>query len=221
MLYTENKPIEEVLQSLAGEQNIFVLACNGCVEACQTGGQAGLDTMTEELKKAGKVVTASVLVDFLCNKLLIASRLSRYTDKIDQSDSVLALTCGIGVQAAARVLGKKVHPGLDTVSLGGLQGLWPAEERCQACGTCYLDLTGGICPITACAKSLLNGPCGGAHEGKCEVDPDKDCGWIKIYERLKEIGRLEELRKIPAARDHSKMMPSEDLRKTSFYNLEI
>ncbi|MHC4638875.1 MAG: methylenetetrahydrofolate reductase C-terminal domain-containing protein [Planctomycetota bacterium] len=172
MLYTENKPIEEVLESIGDEKKIFVLACNGCVEACETGGELGQKAMEAELAKAGKTVTGSVLVDFLCNKLLIGSRLSVYKEKVRECDSVLVLSCGIGVQAAAKVTGKVVHAGLNTVSLGGLQGLWPSEERCQACGTCYLDLTGGLCPITTCAKSMLNGPCGGADQGKCEVDPD-------------------------------------------------
>ena len=93
-------------------------------------------------------------------------------------------------------------------------------ERCDACGQCALDYTGGICPVTACAKSLLNGPCGGTKEGKCEVDSEKDCGWQLIYERLEKLGRLENLKKAYAARDHSKMLPSEDLRQTSFYDLE-
>jgi hypothetical protein len=101
-----------------------------------------------------------------------------------------------------------------------LQGLWPAEERCEACGDCSLDYTGGICPITSCAKSLLNGPCGGAKDNKCEVDPEKDCGWIKIYERLQKIGRLDNLKKRRTARDHNKMLPSSELRKTSFYDIE-
>jgi ferredoxin len=220
MIYTQNKPIDEVLESLASEKNIFLLACNGCAEVCETGGQKALSEMKAELEKAGKNVAGEALVDFLCNKLLVATRLATERDKLKQADSILALTCGVGVQAVAKVVDMVVHPGANTVSLGGLQGLWPSDERCQACGDCALDYTGGICPITSCAKELLNGPCGGSQDGKCEIDPEKDCGWFKIYERLEKLGRLENLQKIYSPRDHNKMIPSPDLRKTSFYDLE-
>ncbi len=221
MLFTENKPIAEVLASLGAEKNIFLLVCNGCAEVCETGGEKALSTITAELEKAGKNVTGTALVDFLCNKLLVATRLARQTDKVKQSDSILVLSCGLGVQAVANIVDKVVHPAANTVSLGGLQGLWPSDERCQACGDCALDYTGGICPITFCAKSLLNGPCGGAQDGKCEVDSEKDCGWQLIYERLEKVGRLENFKKIRTPRDHSKMLPSAELRKTSFYDIEV
>jgi len=220
MLYTENKPIEEILESLDAESNIFLLGCNGCAEACETGGEKALSAMKVGLEKAGKKVTSTCLVDFLCNKILVTMRLFRKMEKLRQSDSILVLTCGIGVQAVSKVVDKVVHPAANTVSLGGLQGRWPSDERCQACGDCALDYTGGICPITYCAKSLLNGPCGGAQDGKCEVDPEKDCGWQLIYERLQKVGRLENLKKVRTARDHSKMLPSSQLCKTSFYDIE-
>jgi len=220
MLFTQNKPIEEVLESLGEEKDIFLLACNGCAEVCETGGEKALSAMKAELEKAGKNVTSTALVDFLCNKVLVATRLAREMDKIKQADSILVLTCGVGVQVVSKVVDKVVHPAANTVSLGGLQGLWPSEERCQACGDCALDYTGGICPVAFCAKSLLNGPCGGAQDGKCEVDPEKDCGWQLIYERLEKIGRLENFKKIRTPRDHSKMLPSKELRETSFYDIE-
>ena len=220
MLFTQNKPIAEVLESLGTEKNIFLLACNGCAESCETGGENGLSAMRAELEKAGKNITGTCLVDFLCNKILVTTRLSHQAENIQKADSIVVLTCGIGVQAVSAVMDKVVHPADNTVSLGGLAGLWPADERCQACGDCALDYTGGICPVTSCAKGLLNGPCGGAKDGKCEVDHEKDCGWLKIYDRLKKIGKLENLKKIYKARDHSKMLPSEELRKTSFYDIE-
>jgi len=221
MIFTQNKPTSEVLQSLGQERHIFLLACNGCAEVCQTGGEKALSMMKAELEKAGKNVAGEVLVDFLCNKLLVATRLAHEADTLKKADSILALTCGIGVQAVSNVVDKVVHPGANTVSLGGLQGLWPSSERCQACGDCALDYTGGVCPIAFCAKELLNGPCGGAKDGKCEVDREKDCGWVKIFERLQKIGRLENLRRIYEPRDHSKMLPAGELRKTSFYDLEL
>jgi ferredoxin len=220
MIFTEKKPMDEILASLGRESNIFLLGCNGCAEVCETGGEKALSEMKEEIEKAGKNVTGMVLVDFLCNKVLVAIRLAKEIDKLRQSDSILVLTCGIGVQAVSKVIDKVVHPAANTVSLGGLQGLWPSDERCQACGDCALDYTGGICPITSCAKELLNGPCGGAKDKKCEVDRERDCGWLKIYERLAKIGRLENLKQIHSPRDHSKMLPSSELRKSPFYDLE-
>jgi len=220
MLFTQNKPTEEVLESLGAESNIFLLACNGCAQVCETGGEKALSALEAELQKAGKNLTGRACVDFLCNKVLVATRLSQEMDKIEKADSILALTCGIGVQVVSKVVNKVVHPSANTVSLGGLQGLWPSDERCQACGDCVLDYTGGICPIAFCVKGLLNGPCGGAQDGKCEVDPEKDCGWQLIYERLAKIGRLENLKKFHKARDYSKMLPSKDLRKTAFYDIE-
>ena len=220
MLFTEDKPLDEVLESLGTEKNIFLLACNGCADACETGGEKALLAMKAGVEKAGKNVAGTALVDFLCNKVLVATRLAREMDKIKQADSILVLTCGIGVQAVSRVVDKVIHPAANTVSLGGLQGLWPSEERCQACGDCALDYTGGICPIAFCAKGLLNGPCGGAQDGKCEVDSEKDCGWQLIYERLEKVGRLENFKKIRTPRDHSKMLPSKELRETSFYDIE-
>lgn len=221
MIYTENKPMDEVLRSLGDEKNVFLLACNGCAEVCETGGEKALSAIKTELENSAKNVTGMALVDFLCNKVLVATRLAREMDNIKQADSILVLTCGVGAQAVAKVVDKVVHPAANTVSLGGLQGLWPAEERCEACGDCTLDYTGGICPVAFCAKSLLNGPCGGAQDGKCEVDSEKDCGWHLIFERLEKLGRLENLKKIRTPRDHSKMLPSADLRKKSFYDLEI
>lgn len=220
MLLTQNKPIEEILGCLGKDKKIFLLACNGCAEACETGGEKGLSKMTAELEKAGKKITGSCLVDFLCNKILVTTRLSREMDNIKKADSILILTCGIGVQAVSKVVDKPVHPADNTVSLGGLQGLWPADERCEACGDCALDYTGGICPVTSCAKGLLNGPCGGAQDGKCEVDSEKNCGWLKIYERLEKIGRLANLKKLYKPRDHSKMLPSKEVKETPFYDLE-
>jgi len=220
MLVTEQKPLNEILESLGEKKNFFLLGCNGCAEVCETGGETGLSTMKEELEKAGKTITEDVLIDFPCNKILVSMRLSRHGNALEKADSILVLACGIGVQAVSNVVGKTVHPALNTMSLGGFQGLWPSEERCAQCGDCVLDLTGGICPVTSCTKSLLNGPCGGASGGKCEVDPEKECGWDKIYKRLEQIGRTDMLKQYRKPRDYSKMLPSSELRRTSFYDLE-
>lgn len=220
MIVTEKKPITEILESLGEEKNIFLLGCNGCAEVCETGGETAVLAMKEELEKAGISITGQAVIDFLCNKVLINMRLSRYANKLEKADAVLVLTCGIGVQAVATVVEKVIHPALNTISLGGFQGLWPSAERCEQCGDCVLDMTGGICPVTSCTKGLLNGPCGGSSEGKCEVDPERDCGWEKIYYRLKTLGRTENLKKYRKPRDYNKMLPSPELRTTPFYDME-
>ncbi len=201
MIYTENKPMDEILDSLGDEKKIFLLACNGCADVCETGGEKALWAMKADLEKAGKNVSGTALVDFLCNKLLVATRLAREADSLKEADSILVLSCGVGVQAVSKVVDKVVHPAANTVSLGGLQGLWPADERCQGCGECVLDYTGGICPITFCAKSLLNGPCGGSQDGKCEIDKDTDCAWQLIYDRLKSLNKLDNLARIIEPKD--------------------
>ena len=215
MLYTENKPMDEILDSLGSEKNIFLLACNGCADVCETGGEKALLAMKAELEKAGKNISGTALVDFLCNKVLVATRLARETDSLEQADSILVLTCGVGVQAVSKVMDKVVHPAANTVSLGGMHGLWPSDERCQACGQCVLDYTAGICPISFCAKKLLNGPCGGSSDGKCEIDKDTDCVWQLIYDRLKSLGKLDSLNKIIEAKDWQ-MSTSVEQRKTKF-----
>jgi len=221
MIVTEKKPITEILGSLGEEKNIFLLGCNGCAEVCDTGGETALLAMKEELEKAGKTIVGQVLIDFLCNKVLVSMRLSRYANDLKEIDSLLVLTCGIGIQAVSTVVEKVIHPALNTIFMGGFQVLWPSEERCDQCGDCVLDLTAGICPVTTCAKGLLNGPCGGASDGKCEVDPEKDCAWENIYFRLESTGRVENLKKFRKPRDYNKMIPSSNLRKTRFYDIEL
>jgi hypothetical protein len=221
MLLSQQKPLEEILQSMGGEKNIFILGCNGCAEASGTGGKPQVLEMKAALEKAGKKVTGFSIVDFLCQKALVQSRLRGKAKEVTAADSLLAMTCGIGVQVVAVASDKKTHPACNTLSLGGMRGEWQGSERCRECGDCVLDRTGGICPLTACSKFLLNGACGGTTpEGKCEVDPEMDCGWLKIYERLEKLGQLDKLRQIQEPKDHSKMLPPKGLRGTSRWALE-
>lgn len=220
MIVSNQKSVEEITKMLEGEKNIFILSCNGCAEVCETGGKKACNDLEGKLAQAGFKVVGCCTVDFMCNKLLVSLKISRYKEKIDSADSVLALTCGIGVQSAASVLNKYVHPANNTIYLGGFQGTWPSVERCAECGDCVLDLTGGICPITNCSKSLLNGQCGGMKNGKCEIDKEYDCGWEKIYKRLESLGKLENLNKLIKVRDYTKMFPKVDLRKSVFYDIE-
>jgi hypothetical protein len=221
MLLSQQKPLEEILQSMEGEKNIFILGCNGCAEASGTGGKPQVLEMKAALEKAGKKVTGFSVVDFLCQKALVQSRLRGKAKEVAAADSLLAMTCGVGVQVVAVASNKKTHPACNTLPLGGMRGEWQGSERCRECGDCVLDWTAGICPLTACSKFLLNGACGGTtKEGKCEVDPEMDCGWLKIYERLEKLGQLDKLRQIHEPKDHSKMLPPKGLRGTSRWALE-
>jgi len=220
MIVSVQKPWEEILSYLDGGNNVFILGCNGCAEASGSGGPLQVEEMTNKLQEAGKKVTGAMVIDFLCEKALVKSRLRSRIQEVGAADSILVMTCGIGVQAVSAVVNKVCHPACNTVNWGGSRGEWKGNERCLECGDCLLDYTGGICPLTACTKGLINGPCGGASRGKCELNPEKDCGWELIYERLKRLNQLDKLRRFIAPKDYSKMMPDVKSMSTSLWALE-
>lgn len=193
MLISEQKPIEEVLAYLEGENRIFIVGCRGCAEGCESGGEKQVLEMEERLKATGKTIAGTTTVDTLCNEALVRMRLKPHQETIQSADSVLVMTCGAGTQVMAKVLNKVVHPGCNTLPLGGDHSEWIRGEYCLECGDCVLDYTGGICPIAGCAKNLLHGPCGGSEGGKCEINPDLPCAWHLIIERLTQLGRLDKL----------------------------
>lgn len=220
MIVSEKKPLDEILSMLENEQDVFIVSCGGCPEACQTGGEVEGQKMAEQLTKAGKNVTSQIVVDELCNKTLAKFKLSRYQDQIDKSQCLLILSCGIGVQATAVIVDKPVYPALNTISMGAFNGIWPSDERCKECGDCVLDLTGGICPFSTCAKGLTNGACGGSEGGYCEVEKERPCGWYLIYERLKKIGQVDKLKRTIKPRDFSKFTPDMKRRRTIFWSID-
>ena len=190
MLITELKNKEVLNAQLQGK--VFVLVCHGCKEIYFP--EHGADALIQELESTG-AVTGTLVTDYICNEENLLLRLKKHATAIETADTVLVLSCGVGVQTvAAQYPGKRIVAGCDTYRLPGFQGVTPLEHDCRQCGQCYLNLTGGICPITACSKSLLNGQCGGAKNGMCEVDPNMECGWERIQKRLAEIGRLDALR---------------------------
>ena len=190
MLITELKAKETILSLVTGK--VFIINCHGCKEIRFPEKEA--EELQKELVEAGKV-TGIITTDYICNPENMALRLSYHMDAINAADAVLVFSCGVGVQTvAAHLANKKVYACCDTYALPGYQGVTPLEHDCDQCGECYLNITGGICPITACSKSLVNGQCGGAKNGKCEVDPNMECGWERIYRRLKQVGRLDVLK---------------------------
>jgi len=199
MLITELKQTEALLSLTEG--SFFLIHCHGCKELRFPVEEAA--ALEQTLAQAGRLA-GSVTTDYICHPENLALRLERHMARIEEADAILVLSCGVGVQTVAECLAhKKVFAACDTVRLPGFQGVTPLEHDCQQCGQCYLNLTGGICPITACSKSLLNGQCGGAKDGKCEVDPNMECGWERIYQKLKQLGRLDAMKCPVQLRDYS------------------
>jgi len=220
MIVSRQKPLEDILGYLDGEKSVFILGCSGCAEASGSGGPAQVAEMKKTLEENGKKISGAMTIDFLCQKALVKSRLRPRTEQVAGADSILVMTCGLGIQAVAAAVNKVCHPACDTVNMGGSRGEWSGTERCMECGECLLDYTGGICPLTACTKSLINGACGGAANGKCELDPARDCGWELIYHRLKEKGQLDKLKVFIPPKDYAKMMPSPKMMSTALWALE-
>ena len=190
MLITELKAKETILSSVTGK--VFIINCHGCKEIRFPEKEA--DELQKELSASG-IVTGILTTDYICNPDNLKIRLKAYMNAIEEADTVLVFSCGVGVQTVAGILEeKRVCAACDTYALPGFQGVTPLEHDCRQCGECFLNLTGGICPITACSKSLVNGQCGGAKAGKCEVDPNMECGWERIYQKLKAIGRLDAMK---------------------------
>jgi len=200
MLITELKAKESILPLITGK--VFILNCHGCKEIHFPEAEA--KELEEELVATGNV-TGVLTTDYICNPENLKPRFEKYQAAIDEAETVLVLSCGVGVQTVASCfVNKKVIAACDTIALPGFQGVTPLEHDCHRCGQCYLNLTGGICPITACSKSLLNGQCGGAKNGKCEVDPNMDCGWERIHRKLEKLGHLDLMKCPVQLRDWSK-----------------
>ena len=203
MLISEQKPLEEILSYLDGEKNIFLIGCKGCAEGCESGGEKQVLEMKHTLEGQNKTIGGFSIIDMVCNETLTRIKLKIHQKEIKAADSILVLTCGVGVQTVAGVVDKAVHPGCNTLSSGGAHAEWKEAERCLECGDCMLEFTGAICPIARCSKHLLNGPCGGSQGGKCEVDPSIPCAWQLIIERLTKSGQLNKLEKIVAPKNWS------------------
>ncbi len=204
---TIQKPLEEILAHLAEGEKVFVVGCGNCAAKAKSGGEPETEAMMQRLKARGVKVTGwAVPPDggSLC-KLSAAEKLlnADYKDAAGAADSFLVLACGQGVHTVIDATGgRNVHTGCDTIFGGETVTDDFITEFCSLCGDCILETTAGLCPLTLCAKGLLNGPCGGAKDGKCEISKDRDCGWHLIYERLKSLGKLDLLRNYQAPKNY-------------------
>jgi ferredoxin len=205
MIIGEQKPLTEIKEMLAPYKKVLILGCGTCVTVCFAGGEKEVGILAAQLRMARQLEDKPVeTIERTTQRQCEWEYIEPFNAEIEGADAVLSLACGIGAQTVAEHYPKvRVLPGLNTKFLGqpNEPGVW--AERCAACGNCVLDKTGGICPIARCSKSLLNGPCGGSQDGKCEIAKDVDCAWQLIYDRLKELGQLEMLYEILPAKDWS------------------
>jgi len=205
MIVAEKKPIEEIIEEIKTHDSILVLGCNECVTVCEAGGKKEVGVLASALRMYFLNQGRDVRIDeHTLERQCDHEYLEEIRDMIDQYDGVVSLACGVGVQfTAEKYTQKPVYPGVNTCFMGATEsrGIW--TERCQGCGQCILASTGGICPVSRCAKRILNGPCGGSTGGNCEISKDVACGWQLIIDRLKALGRLDDYEEIAPIKDWS------------------
>jgi ferredoxin len=227
MIVGTQKPLEEIISSIEGYNNVLILGCGTCVSVCLTGGDKEAHAMARALQHALKEnpeppVFEVNTIERQCEKDWIESMFEIPED----TDAILSLACGAGIQTVADVYkGLPVIPGLNTTFLGALDRPGEWNEKCLGCGDCVLAYTGGICPVARCAKSLFNGPCGGTTNGKCEISSlvgmDIDCAWQLIIDRLRELNKLDNYMKIHPPKNWSPATASGPRRLTHHNDASI
>ena len=204
MIITKKREFKDLMENIKNYNSFFLIGCSECAALCGTGGEPELKTMKEALEEEGKKVTGTLLPKTGCQTLGTKIELKKDKEACSAADAIIVLSCGAGTQSAVEIFpDKPVYPANDTLFLGNMTRFQMFDERCSLCGKCILDKTGGICPVTACPKGLLNGPCGGTNEGKCEVSAEIECAWVRIYERMKRTNQLEEMKKSLKPKDWS------------------
>jgi hypothetical protein len=203
MVIGERKPFEEILKMAARHKKIMVLGCGGCVTVCLTGGEEEVRVLSSQIRMAReKEGNPLEIIEKTIERQCDPEYIEQLQDLVPQVEAVLSLACGAGVQfVAERYPTTPLYPALNTTFVGGSLRAGYYVERCQTCGECKLAYTGGVCPIARCSKSLLNGPCGGSTKGKCEIDPEVDCAWQLILERLKNLGQMDQYETILEVND--------------------
>lgn len=189
MIISSPKNKQKLKQLLSPYCSIFLVGCGSCATVCKVGGEDEIFATQEWLEQGGMNVTGSMILNEACHIMRASRELRRFRDQINEADALLVLSCGAGAQSISDGCDKPVLTGVDPLFLGNVRRFGQYEEKCSLCGECILNQTGGICPVTTCAKGLLNGPCGGMNDGYCEVDTERDCAWVRIYERLSQQGQ--------------------------------
>lgn len=208
MIVAKRKPFSAIKEVVSGHRKILIVGCGACVAVCLAGGEKEVSILSSQLNMAlrldgreAKITEA--MVERQCDREFLVDLGSKVP--MSDFDIIVSMACGAGVQLLSDVYeNKNVVPALDTVFIGVAEGLGLWTERCRSCGDCILSQTAGICPVTMCSKGLMNGPCGGARYGKCEINPEMDCAWAKIYERLTARGSLDHIRQTFPPRKNSK-----------------
>lgn len=201
---TKQKPFDEIKQQLDRFDRVYIIGCGTCATMTRTGGREEVLDMKERLQELGKLVTGWTVIPIACDEMTeVAMRES--DGAIQNANCILIMACALGVHRVSLYIDKPLIPALDTLFIGVEDSPGNFHEVCAQCGQCVLGETAGICPLTACHKGLLNGPCGGTNNGKCEVDKEKDCAWTLIYQRLKKQGRLDLMRKYHPPKNYQVM----------------
>lgn len=209
MIVAERKPLEEVLSLVRDCKKVLVAGCGTCVAVCLAGGEKEAGILTNEIRLASKARGKSIAVDTVTlERQCDMEFLDEIQDRVKDYDAIVSLACGAGIQfMAERYEETPVLPGVDTTFIGANRDVGWYEEKCRACGTCVLGITAGICPVTMCAKSLFNGPCGGTNMGSCEINTDQPCAWHRIHERLAKQGRLDNIIEFRPANEWKNQIP--------------
>jgi len=204
MIITRKKDLDQLIELISGK-SVFIMGCSQCATLCNTGGEEEVIEMKKNLERSNINVTGWVILDPACNFLNNKRILREYTDDLDKAEKILVLACGNGAQTVSDfITDRDVISGVETLFLGEVKRFGDFEKKCSLCGECVRELFAGFCPVSLCPKSMLNGPCGGSVNGKCEVNENVDCVWILIYNRLKEKNQLEKMKKISEPKDWSK-----------------
>jgi ferredoxin len=206
MIVGEQKPFDEIWEMVKGHKQLTVFGCNTCVAICHQGGNKEAEILASVLRM--RAIQEKIDIDIMnggierqCEHPFFESA----KELLDQSEAILSMACGIGVQfVAEKYINTPVYPALNTTFLGDVKRDGFFTEKCQACGDCVLGTTGGVCPVSRCAKRLFNGPCGGSTNGKCEISKDIDCAWQLVVDRLEALGKLADYEKLAPVKDWSK-----------------
>lgn len=196
MIITKSKDINEILSKI-NDKSVFIMGCSECATICKTGGEEEVNQIKKELKSTGVSVTGSIILEPACHKLNSKLLLKKHKNELNNTDVLLILSCGNGAQTISDIFNdKEIICGTDTVFLGQIKRLTEFEKKCNFCGNCIINNFEGLCPITRCPKNMLNGPCGGSIDGKCEINSDMDCIWYIIIRKFDNKNKIKSLKKI-------------------------